>query len=87
MATYSTGTPPTNATKLQDFNSVLNILPDNTSKLIAPKDVRDAVFTTWENIAFKPTTAGGSEYIGIDQTTLQEKISTSVFRSDEFITY
>jgi hypothetical protein len=74
MATYSTGTPPTNATKLQDFNSVLNILPDNTSKLIAPKDVRDAVFTTWENIAFKPTTAGGSEYIGIDQTTLQEKI-------------
>ncbi len=74
MATYSTGTPPTNATKLQDFNSVLSILPDNTSKLIAPKDVRDAVFTTWENIAFKPTTAGGTEYIGIDQDTLKEKI-------------
>lgn len=74
MATYSTGTPPTNATKLQDFNSVLNILPDNTSKLIAPKDVRDAVFTTWENIAFKPTTAGGNEYIGIDQDSLKEKI-------------
>jgi hypothetical protein len=75
MATYSTGTPPTNATKLQDFNSVLNILPDNTSKLIAPKDVRDSLYTTWENIAFKPTTAGGSsEYIGIDQESLQEKI-------------
>lgn len=74
MATYSIGTAPTDATKLQDFNSVLNILPDNTSKLIAPKDVRDSFYTTWENIAFKPTTAGGSEYIGVDQTSLQEKI-------------
>lgn len=74
MATYSIGTAPTDATKLQDFNSVLNVLPDNTSKSISPKDVRDSLYTTWENIAFKPTTAGGAEYIGIDQESLQEKI-------------
>lgn len=72
--TYSIGTPPTDATKLADFQSILNILPDNTSKLIAPKDVRDSSYTIWENIVFKPTNAGGDEYIGIDQVDLQEKI-------------
>ena len=55
--TYSIGTPPTDATKLADFQSILNILPDNTSKLIAPKDVRDSSYTIWENIVFKPNNA------------------------------
>jgi hypothetical protein len=75
MSTYSIGTPPTDALKLQDLNAVLNALPDNTSKLIAPKDVRDAVYTVWENIMFKPTSnSGGTEYIGIDKADLQKKI-------------
>jgi hypothetical protein len=74
MSTYSTGTSPTDANKLADIQSVLNKLPNNTSKLIAPKDVRDAVFTLWENVVFKPTTAGGTEYIGIDQSSFKEKI-------------
>jgi hypothetical protein len=74
MATYSIGTPPTDATKLLDLQSALNILPDNTSKLIQPKDVRDSIYTLWENIIFKPTTALGTEYIGVDQTSVQKKI-------------
>lgn len=75
MPTYSTGTPPTDAVKLQDLNTVLSALPDNTSKLISPKDVRDAVYTLWENIMFKPTSnSGGTEYIGIDKADFREKI-------------
>lgn len=67
MATYSYGTPPTDATNLNDITAVLNQLPDNTSKQITPKDVRDAIFTTWENIIFKPTgLTSGQGYIGLD---------------------
>ena len=39
-----------NKTDLQD---VLQLLPDNTSKQITPQDVRDAVFSAWENTVFK----------------------------------
>jgi len=76
MSTYSIGQPPVDALKLQDFQAVLNILPDNTQKLIAPKDVRDSLYTVWENVAFKPTKVASSsvEYIGIDQDSLREKI-------------
>lgn len=75
MSTYSIGTPPTDALKLQDLNSVLGALPDNTSKLISPKDVRDAVYTLWENIIFKPTSNnGGTEYIGIDKSDFRRKV-------------
>jgi hypothetical protein len=74
-STYSTGTPPTNANKLSSLSSIFTELPDNTSHLIKPLQVRDAVYTLWENIAFKPTTVSGlsGEYIGIDQIALQEK--------------
>jgi hypothetical protein len=75
MSTYSIGTPPTNATKLQDLNDVFFGLRDNTSKLIAPIDVRNAIYTLWENIMFKPTqNSGGTEYIGLDQNFIQKKI-------------
>jgi hypothetical protein len=76
MSTYSTGQAPVDALKLQDFRAVLNILPDNTQKLIAPKDVRDSLYTVWENIAFKPTKVASStvEYIGIDQDFLRQKV-------------
>jgi hypothetical protein len=75
MATYSYGNPPTDALKLDNINDVLSGLPDNTSKLISPKDVRDAVYTLWENVIFKQTSnGGGTEYIGVDQNNLAQKI-------------
>ena len=67
-ATYSisVGTP-TEALRKQDINSVLLDLPDNTQKLISPRDVRDAFVTTWANSAFKQTIGQASiEYLGID---------------------
>ena len=67
-ATYSisVGTP-TEALRKQDINSVLLDLPDNTQKLISPKDVRDAFVTTWANSAFKQTIGQANiEYLGID---------------------
>lgn len=53
--------------KKQDINSVLLDLPDNTQKMISPKDVRDAFLTSWSSSAFKQTIGtAGLEYIGID---------------------
>lgn len=52
-----------------DIFTVLQDLPDNTQKLISPKDVRDAFLSTWANSSFKVTTPynlSTSEYIGID---------------------
>lgn len=69
--------PGTNieAFKLADISSVLNELPDNTQKLINPHDLRDAIYTSWENIVIKPTSGSASiEYIGIDRDNLYEKI-------------
>jgi hypothetical protein len=70
MITFST--PPTEANQLSGIVNVLNILPDNTAKQISPKDVRDAVYTLWENTILKPTSVSGStvKYIGIDQYQL-----------------
>lgn len=49
---------------------VLTNLPDNTQKLITPRDVRDAFFSSWANTAFKVTTPSNSgiEYIGLDSS-------------------
>lgn len=75
MATYSANTPPPfEADKLADLTSVLQALPDNTSKMISPKDVRDATFTLWENTIYKVTNAGGTDYIGIDQDFITNKV-------------
>jgi len=50
-----------------DIITVLKDLPDNTHKLISPKDVRDAFISTWAASPFKQTTnSTGIEYIGID---------------------
>jgi hypothetical protein len=50
-----------------DIISVLKDLPDNTHKLISPKNVRDAFISTWASSPFKQTTnLVGIEYIGID---------------------
>jgi hypothetical protein len=50
-----------------DIISVLKDIPDNTHKLISPKDIRDAFLSTWANSPFKQTkNKSGIEYIGID---------------------
>lgn len=75
MSTYSIGQSPTDADKLEDLGSVLLGIPDNTQKLITPKNVRNAIFTTWENITFKLTNNnGGTSYIGIDRSDIKSKI-------------
>lgn len=63
----------TESTRKFDIYSVLQDLPDNTSKLISPRDVRDAFLTTWSSIAFKETTSNGNEYIGIDSSNPDER--------------
>ena len=55
------------ASRLPDILSILKNIPDNTKKLISPKDVRDAFLSTWANSVIKQTiTSTGVEYIGID---------------------
>lgn len=68
MATYSSYAFPIQSDNLNDISAILSQLPDNTSKLVSPKDVRDAVFTTWENIPFKFTKTSDSllDFIGMD---------------------
>ncbi len=76
MSTQSISQGITYAETLPNFQSILNVLPDNTQKLIAPRDVRDSFFTTWDNIVFKKTnvTTSPVEYIGIDNNTLSQKV-------------
>jgi hypothetical protein len=57
------------ATRKPDIFSVLQDLPDNTQKLISPRDVRDAFLSVWANSSIKVTSPGnisGQEYIGVD---------------------
>lgn len=76
MATQSISQGITYAETLPNFQSILNVLPDNTQKLIAPRDVRDSFFTTWENIVYKKTNITTSlvQYIGIDRDDLTQKV-------------
>ena len=69
-STYSiqVGTIIESSRKLDVFN-VLQSIPNNTQKLIKPRDVRDAFLSTWANSAFKvttPSTLSNFEYIGLD---------------------
>ncbi len=72
----------TESTRKTDIFSVLNDIPDNTQKLISPRDVRDAILSTWGNSPFKVTTPNSLsnyEYIGIDSSNpsnrdIKEKI-------------
>jgi len=66
----------TNAVSSTDINYILSKLPDNTQKLISPADVRDAVYSVWENSIIRETslTGTGSYYIGIAQSDIKEKI-------------
>jgi hypothetical protein len=66
--TYSISTGTSiEALRKKDINSVLLDIPDNTQKLISPKDVRDAFLTAFATSAFRQTIGkAGIEYIGID---------------------
>jgi hypothetical protein len=48
------------------YNKVYEELPDNTSKLIYPKSIRNAVLSIYDSMPFKETSVGNSTYIGID---------------------
>ena len=56
------------------ITDILNLLPDNTQKLISPRDARDAVFSTWENSVFRYTTLDAYEYIGLNREDIKSKI-------------
>lgn len=59
------------SSKKEDVFKVLLDLPDNTKKMISPKDIRDAFFTTWATSPIKLTTpdiSSNSPYIGIDSS-------------------
>ncbi len=74
VPTYSinpgTGQEAETYTQISD---VLNLIPDNTQKLISPRDVRDAVFSNWENSIFRYTTnTSATEYIGIARDNIKD---------------
>lgn len=59
--------------RVANVTDALYLLPDNTFKLISPRDVRDAVFSAWESSVFKQTTGSYSiEYIGLDRDIKQK---------------
>ena len=63
----------TESTRKTDIYSVLQDLPNNSQKLISPRDVRDAFLSTWSNSTFKITSIGGDEYIGVDSNNPNDR--------------
>jgi hypothetical protein len=59
---------PTESTRKSTVFDVIQELPNNSQKLISPRDVRDAFLTSWASSAFRVTNPGvlSNEYIGID---------------------
>ena len=76
-ATYSINVGQiTESYRKPDIFSVLSDLPNNTQKLISPKDVRDAFLSTWANSSFKVTsgeTFSSYEYIGLDSGNPEDR--------------
>ena len=63
------------AESYSDISLILNLLPDNTQKLISPRDVRDAVFSNWENSVIRYTTnSSGTPYIGVARKEIKDII-------------
>lgn len=50
----------------------LSSLLDNTSNQVSPKDIRDMVFTTWENAPIRYTSVGGVPYIGMAREDVKD---------------
>jgi len=73
--TFSYNAPGQDAVSYTDISNILNLLPDNTQKIIAPKDLRDAVFSNWENSVFRYTSnSTGTQYIGIARKEIKDKV-------------
>ena len=60
------------AHSVTDITSVLSLLPDNTSKEITPRDVRDAIVSTWESSVIRYTSDGSTPYIGVDRNDVKD---------------
>lgn len=69
MSTYSINiSTPTESTsyKLPDYLTyLLNRIPDNQSKIVNPRDVRDVILSLWSSVPFKETSSY-EDYVGID---------------------
>lgn len=72
--TYSTATGTTQESLSKTLlTDVLGLLPDNTAKEITPRDVRDAIFSTWESSVIRYTNVSGIDYIGIYREDVKDK--------------
>lgn len=72
MLTYSinNGTV-TESSNLGTIDEILNSLADNTTQSISPRDIRNAIFSLWNNAGLFKTTgisASSINYIGFDYT-------------------
>jgi len=73
VATYSISVGTTQESSSKSLiTDVLSLLPDNTSKEITPRDVRDAIFSAWESSVMRYTSDGATDYIGIDRNTVKD---------------
>jgi len=74
-STYSVNTgSTTEAVSYNNISDVLSGLPNNTNNQITPEDVRNAVFSNWENSVIRYTSNGSDSYIGIDRDDIKDKI-------------
>lgn len=72
VPTYSIITPGQDAITYTQIDDIMGLLSDNSQMLITPKDVRDSIFSTWENSVFKYTTnSNGTNYIGISRPEIK----------------
>ena len=76
FATYSIFPNTTQeANSFNNISDVLTVIPDNTQKLINPRDVRDAIFSNWENTVIRYTSnTSGTQYIGIAREDIKDKL-------------
>lgn len=69
MPSYDIGNPPylSSFNGLGDvgLNTSIQLLPDNTSNQISPKDVRDSIYTLYANSIIKYISIDDGNYIGI----------------------
>jgi hypothetical protein len=66
MLTFSTYSYPYESSNLLGIDDIIIGIPDNNNNLITPRNLRDAVYTTWVNNIFKQTNSSGVNYIGLD---------------------
>jgi len=87
FATYSIFPNTTQeANSFNNISDVLTVIPDNTQKLINPRDVRDAIFSNWENTVIRYTSnTSGTQYIGVAREDIKDKLffgKKSLYSSD-----